>query len=171
MKVLVLCGSPRVNGSTQAMADAFAEGAKEAGHEVTVINVARRKINGCLACEYCHTKGHGACIQKDDMQEIYPLLMEAEALVLASPVYYFTMSAQLQAAVNRFYCVNKPPKVTKMAMLLSSYSQHVYDGAIDQYKGITNYCGIQDIGIITSWNDENKTEAKLAECKALGKSL
>lgn len=92
MNILVLNGSPRVNGSTAAMVQAFAEGAREAGHEVAVIPVGRKKIAGCLGCEYCHTKGNGRCIQKDDEQEVYAALENAEMLVLASPVYYYTLS-------------------------------------------------------------------------------
>ena len=65
---------------------AFVEGAKENGHEVMVVPVCQKKIAGCLACEYCHTKGEGRCIQQDDMQEVYPVLAEAEMIVLASPV-------------------------------------------------------------------------------------
>ena len=99
--------------------------AEAAGHSVTFVDVARKKIAGCLACEYCHGKGNGTCIQKDDMQELQPLLAEAEVLVLASPVYYFGMSAQLQAPLQRIYCINKPPKLKKMALLLSSYSPDV----------------------------------------------
>lgn len=71
MKILVLNGSPRPHGNTAAMVDAFVEGAKEQNHDVTVVSVCQKKIAGCLACEYCHTKGEGRCIQKDDMQEIY----------------------------------------------------------------------------------------------------
>lgn len=88
MKILVLNGSPRPNGNTAAMAAAFAKGARENGHQVDVISVCRKKIAGCLACEYCHKKDSGherQCVQQDDMQEIYPLLDEAEMIVLASP--------------------------------------------------------------------------------------
>lgn len=88
IKILILNGSPRPKGSTAAMVAAYAGGARVAGHEVTVIDVCKKKIGGCLACEYCHTKGDGKCIQQDDMQEVYPLMEEAEMLVLASPVYY-----------------------------------------------------------------------------------
>ena len=76
MKILVLNGSPRPNGNTAAMVDAFVEGAKENGHEIIVVPVCQKKIAGCLACEYCHTKGEGRCIQQDDMQEVYPVLSE-----------------------------------------------------------------------------------------------
>lgn len=74
MRILVLNGSPRPKGNTKQMVDAFRSGAESAGHRVDVIDVCRKKIAGCLACEYCHTKGNGACVQKDDMQEVYSLL-------------------------------------------------------------------------------------------------
>ena len=159
MKVLILQGSPRANGNTAWMAEECRKAAEAAGHEATLVDVAHKKIAGCLACEYCHGKGNGACIQKDDMQELYPLLAEAEVLVLAAPIYYFTMSAQIQAPIQRIYNMNKPPKVKKMAMLLSSYSPNVYDGAIGEYRGIINYWGVEDTGIVTAKIDEQKTDA------------
>ena len=72
MNILILNGSPRKNGNTKFMIDAFIEGAKKS-NDITVVPVCERKIGGCLACENCHTKGNGECIRKDDMQEIYPL--------------------------------------------------------------------------------------------------
>ena len=67
MNILVLNGSPRPNSNTSAMVEAFAQGARESGHQVEVVHVCQKKIAGCLACEYCHTKGSGRCIQQDDM--------------------------------------------------------------------------------------------------------
>lgn len=95
MQILVLNGSPRPHGNTAAMVEAFRRGAEENGHTVAVVNVCKKKIAGCLACEHCHQKGSGherQCVQKDDMQEIYPLLDEAEMIVLASPIYYHGFS-------------------------------------------------------------------------------
>ena len=103
MNILVLNGSPRPNGNTAQMINAFREGAVSSGNKVDVINVCRKKIAGCLACEYCHTKGNGQCVQKDDMQEVYDLLKDAEMLVLASPVYYHGLSGQLKCTIDRFY--------------------------------------------------------------------
>ncbi|MDO5296238.1 MAG: flavodoxin family protein [bacterium] len=171
MNIVVLFGSPRPKGNTAAMVEAFVEGAKEAGHQVSVIDVAKKNIKGCLACEYCHNKGNGTCIQKDDMQEIYPALNEAEILVLASPIYYFTMSAQIQLPLQRFYAIQYPHKVKKAVLLLSSHSPNVYDASIRQFESILGYCGFQNGGVITACEGENKTEAKLAEVKALAKSL
>ena len=98
MKILVLSGSPRPRGNTAAMVDAFARGARESGHQVEIIDVCRKKIAGCMACEYCRQKGSGherQCVQQDDMQAVYPLLDEAEMIPLASPVYYHSFSGQL----------------------------------------------------------------------------
>ncbi len=163
MNILILQASPRANGNTAWMADECKKAAEAAGHNVTVVNVARKKIAGCLACEYCHTKGNGACIQKDDMQELYPLMAEAEALVLAAPIYYFTLCAQLQAPIQRMYCVNSPAKVKKMALLTSSYSPGVYTGATAEYRDICNYWSVEDCGIVTAKNDEQKTDETRAK--------
>ena len=122
MKILVLNGSPRANGHTAWMVDGFVKGAQESGHEVNVVSVCRKKINGCLACEYCHKAGNGTCIQKDDMQEIYPLLEEAQMIVLASPIYYHSFTGQLQCAINRIYALDKPKNLKKAALILSSGS-------------------------------------------------
>ena len=159
MNILILQSSPRANGNTAWMAEEYKKAAEAAGHEVTLVNVSKKKIAGCLACEYCHTKGNGACIQKDDMQELYPLMAEAEALVLAAPIYYFTLSAQIQAPIQRIYNMNKPGNLKKTALLASSYSPNVYDGAIGEYRGIINYWGVEDTGIVTAKIDEQKTDA------------
>ncbi len=158
MKVLILQASPRANGNTAWMAEEYRKAAEAAGHEVTLVNVSKKKIAGCLACEYCHNKGNGACIQKDDMQELYPLMAEAEALVLAAPIYYFTLNAQIQAPIQRMYCVNSPAKVKKMALLVSSYSPGVYDGATAEFRDICNYWSAENMGVVTAKIDEQKTE-------------
>ncbi len=159
MNILILQGSPRAHGNTAWMADVFKNAAQAAGHQVTLYNVSHKKIAGCMACEYCHTKGNGTCIQKDDMQELYPLMAQAEVLVLAAPIYYFTLAAQIQAPIQRMYCVNKPAKVQSMALLLSSYSPGVYDGAQAEFRDICNYWGATSCGIVTAKNDEQQTDA------------
>jgi len=171
MNILILQSSPRANGNTAWMADEYKNAAQAAGHKVTIVNVAKKKIAGCLACEYCHTKGNGQCIQKDDMQELYPLLAEAEVLVLASPIYYFTLSAQIQAPIQRFYSMMKPANVMKTALLLSSHSPNVYDAAITEYKLIAGFCGYQDTGIVTANINEQKTDATKQKIQDLVKAL
>lgn len=169
MKIAILNGSPRKQ-NTEAMVNAFAEGAKEAGHEVEILHVGKMKIAGCLGCEYCHGKGEGKCIQKDDMEKLMPAYLESDMIVFASPIYYFSMTAQLEAALQRVYCIGKPAKATKAALLLSSASG-AYDAAITQYKAFTGFTGIEDMGVCTATGEENKAEAKLAEIRAFAKGL
>lgn len=166
MNILILQASPRAKGNTAWMAEEYKKAAEAAGHEVKLVNVSKKKIAGCLACEYCHNKGNGACIQKDDMQELYPLMAEAEVLVLAAPIYYFTLNAQIQAPIQRMYCVNAPAKVKKMALLVSSHSPGVYDGAMAEFRDICNYWKAENTGVVTAKIDEQKTEEtskKIAE--------
>lgn len=175
MKVLVLNGSPHPNGNTKSMVEAFRAGALSAGHQVDVMDVCRMKINGCLACEYCHTKGHGECVQKDDMAKIYQLLNEAEMLVLASPIYYHGITGQLKCALDRFYSAaypSSPPKLKKAAMILSSGDPDMYDGAMFSFQGdFLDYLKLENMGVYTAYGNENKSEAKLAELRDWGASL
>ena len=136
--ILILNGSPRTNGLTAQMVGALREGALAAGQEVRQFDVCRMSIRGCIACEYCHIKSHGRCVQKDDMQEIYPLLRQAETLVLASPIYYHNISGQLKCAIDRFYAAlfpEKPQPLQRTVMLLASGDENVYDGALFSLQG------------------------------------
>lgn len=172
MNILVLNGSPRPDGNTAAMVAAFTEGATEKGHQVSVVNVCRKKIAGCLACEYCHTKGNGRCIQQDDMQEVYPVLDEAEMIVLASPVYYHSFTGQLQCAINRIYALDKPKNLKKAALILSSGSDNVYGGAVYEYQNsFLGYLKLEDMGIFTAFDKQNQSEEKLEELRRFGRSL
>lgn len=172
MNILVLNGSPRLYGNTMAMVNAFVEGAQENGHNITVVSVCEKKISGCIACEYCHTKGDGKCIQQDDMQEVYPILDNAEMIVLASPVYYHSFSGQLQCAINRIYALDKPKKLKKAALILSSESDDVYDGAIYEYQNsFIGYLKLKDMGIFTAFGEQNKSKEKLHELKTFGQNL
>ena len=172
MKILVLNGSPHVNGNTAVLVNAFKKGAEEKKHKVYEICVARKKIAGCLGCEYCHTKGNGECIQKDDMQEVYSILKEAEMIVLASPIYYHGFSGQLQCAVNRIYALDKPEKLKKAAMIVSSESDDVYEGVLYEYKkSFLEYLKLTNMGIFTAFDKQNKSNEKIEELRQFGRNL
>ena len=156
MKISVINGSPRKENTT-FMVEAFRQGAEAAGHTVEEIRVGKLKIGGCLACEYCHGDGNGQCVQKDDWEKVRPAFTDSDMVVFASPIYYFAMTAQIQAAIQRMYCIMKP-NATKAALLLSSMSPDVYAGAIGTYKGILGFTGIEDMGIITAKDPENSSE-------------
>lgn len=175
MKILVLNGSPRSKGNTAAMAGAFVDGATEKGHQATVVDVCRKKIAGCMACEYCRQKDSGherQCVQRDDMQAVYPLLDEAEMIVLASPVYYHGFSGQLQCAINRIYALDKPKNLKKAALILSSGSDDVYGGAIYEYQNsFLDYLKLENMGIFTAFDKQNQSEEKLEELRQFGCNL
>lgn len=175
MNILVLNGSPRPSGSTKQMVEAFKEGAIYAGHQVTVIDVCRKHISGCLACEYCHTKGKGICVQKDDMQEIYTFLKNAEMLVIASPIYYHGLSGQIKCVIDRLYSAAypvKPEKLKKVAMFLSSGDPDMYDGALFSLKGdFLDYLGLENMGVFTSYGMQNGSLEKKKELYDFGISI
>lgn len=101
-KVLIISSSPRKNGNSQALCVRFAEGAKEAGNQVHLIRLAEKKIGFCYACDGCMRNG-GACVQKDDMREILRLFQDADVLVLATPIYFYGITAQMKTFIDRTY--------------------------------------------------------------------
>lgn len=101
-KVLILEGSPRRNGNSAILSAEFARGAEEAGCSVEKIQIAHKKIAGCLGCNGCYRNG-GACVQKDDMTEIREQMLAADVIVLASPIYFYSMTAQMKAVIDRTY--------------------------------------------------------------------
>ena len=170
MKIAVLNGSPRPKGNTAALISAFREGAESAGHQVTVLPVGTMNIGGCKGCEYCHNKGGGACVQKDDMAEVYPVLAEAEVLVLASPVYYFGVTGPLQSAISRFYAP-MAPAAKKWALLLTSGSPGVYGAIEAQYQGILDFIRAESLGVFEYDGKRSGTEEAAKEVRAFGASL
>ncbi|MBN2387542.1 MAG: flavodoxin family protein [Anaerolineales bacterium] len=100
--ILILKGSPREKGNSSALADRLAEGARAAGAAVESVNLQDLNIAPCNACDLCGEQGQG-CVIDDDMQDLYPKIAAAEALVLASPIYWFTYSAQLKLCIDRWY--------------------------------------------------------------------
>lgn len=99
-KVLILSGSPRKGGNSDILCDQFAKGAQEAGNKVEKIRVADKKIGYCRACYYCRDHA-GECAVKDDMAEVLRKMIEADVIVLASPVYFYSIDAQLKAVIDR----------------------------------------------------------------------
>lgn len=153
MNVLILNGSPRAGGNTAQMAGAFRDGAESAGHKVKTIEVCKKDIHGCLACEYCHTKGRGSCIQRDDMDEVYEALKEADVLVIASPIYYHGISGQLKCTIDRFYSAAYPvgpERLKKAAAIYCSGDPEMYTGALFSFKGdFLDYLGLENAGVLT----------------------
>lgn len=99
-KVLILSGSPRKGGNSDILCDEFAKGALAAGNEVEKIFVAEKKIAPCTGCYFCKNHG-GRCALNDGMDEILQKIIDCDTLVLSSPVYFYSISAQLKAVIDR----------------------------------------------------------------------
>jgi multimeric flavodoxin WrbA len=171
MKIVVLNGSPRINGNTAKLVEEFKIGAELASHEVHVILAGALNIKGCLGCDSCHNIGAKGCVVQDDMTRVYKDIVDADMIVLASPVYYFGLTGQLQNTISRFYSLDKIKKVHKYALLLTSYSPNVYDAIISQYKQIVSYFNAEDMGIITAYGAERGSESKLKEVFEFARNL
>lgn len=176
-KIVVVIGSPRSSGNTEIMADAFVNGAKENGNQVTVYKLGEMKVNGCLGCEYC--SGHqGKCVQMDDMQKIYPALYDADMLVFASPLYYYGFSSQIKAMIDRLYVtITKPLKLNECMLLADCYDDDfaVFEPMLVNYKVICKYLNWEDRGILTLSGVKKKgamiNHPRLDEARQLGLSI
>lgn len=99
-KVLILSGSPRKGGNSDILCDEFMRGALDSGNQVEKIRIADKNVGYCKACYYCETN-NGQCIIKDDMAEIMQKMIDADVIVLSSPVYFYSLDAQLKAVIDR----------------------------------------------------------------------
>lgn len=98
-KILVISSSPRKGGNSDVLCDEFIRGASESGHEVEKVFLRDKTINYCTGCGVCNSTSH--CIQKDDMADILAKMVDADTMVLATPVYFYTMDAQLKTLIDR----------------------------------------------------------------------
>ena len=101
-KIVVVTGSPRRNGNSFAMTDAFIQAAEANGHEVTRFDAAMKSVGGCRACETCFKSGK-ACSFDDDFNTIAPAILEADAVVFTMPVYWYSIPAQLKGVIDKLF--------------------------------------------------------------------
>lgn len=101
-KIAVITGSPRKNGNSFAMTDAFIKAAEAKGHTVTRFDAAMKKVGGCHACETCFKTGK-ACSFDDDFNTIAPAILEADAVVFTTPVYWYSIPAQIKGVIDKLF--------------------------------------------------------------------
>ena len=179
MKILVLCGSPHKNGTTNALADAFLSGVDLARHTVEKVQISEKNIAPCLGCEYCR-RNEGSCVQKDDMQHLLPAILEADLIVFVSPIYYFGFNAQLKAVIDRFYAVNAQLKLQmeKKAILLTAgggREEWIPEGIFANYHTMLRYLHWSSLGQVCALGchvkEHLENSACLEEARKLGASL
>ncbi|MDO4182017.1 MAG: flavodoxin family protein [Coriobacteriia bacterium] len=175
--ILVVHGSPRPNGNSKMLADAFMEGAREAGNSVEYVDVGRMSIAGCKACEYCF-KHEGACVQQDDMQPLYEKLHWADMLVYDFPLYFYTYPAQIKAFMDRMFCgMVKPFGIKRVALLLcfEDKDASTANGLIQSFRIACNYCKQEIVGevVVNNVYEVGAIEGNpgLEQARALGAGL
>lgn len=151
MKILVITGSPRRNGNSSALADHFTKGAEEAGHDVVRFDAAFGSVHACVACNRCGMDGE--CVFKDDFEFVRRHIVGAGMVVFATPMYYFGVSAQLKAVIDRFYAINGRIHAPKKAALLMTYADTSASEAkpiLAHYETLLNYLGWSDAGRVVA---------------------
>ena len=152
--VLVFKSSPRQNGNSSLLADQASAGAKAAGAEVESFSLHMMDIRPCDACDVCQETG--VCVLKDDMQMLYPKLKESDAIILASPIYWFTISSQLKLFIDRWYGMESSQgnalKGKQFGILLTYGDTDPYSSgainAIRTFQDMFRYIGGNLVGIV-----------------------
>lgn len=177
--ILILTGSPRPNGNSFILADAFAKGAEAAGHTVRRFDTAPAEIDGCRACNQCFKHGN-ACVFDDDFNILAPRLEEADVLVLATPLYWFSFPSQLKAALDKLYSLlvgKRSLNIRECVLLATAETEDTEDfaGIVRSYELIADYLHWKDRGKILVPNvnlpGDIKGNAALEEAEKLGRSI
>ena len=176
-KVIILVGSVRKSGNTDLLAQALAEGARRK-NTVEIVSVADYKVNPCIGCNSCFAREQNQCFQQDDMAQIYEKLKTADIVVAASPVYFYGISAQLKAVVDRLHTpMRNTFSIKKLGLLLVGAAElpALFDAILMQYQLILNYFHLEDIGRVLvrgvrEMGDIRGNDA-LKEAYALGLSI
>jgi multimeric flavodoxin WrbA len=180
-KLLLLKSSPRPQGNSNILADHLAAGAEKAGTQVEKVSLHGLNITPCDACDSCVETG--VCVIKDDMQPLYPLLLAADALVLSSPIYWFTYSGQLKTCIDRWYAVwNHKKDIFKgkpVAIVLTYADSDLYSSgginAIHSFETMFRFLQADFTGILHASLDEEGDALKhpdlLEKARQLGVRL
>ncbi len=182
-QVLVILGSPRRKGNSSTLAARISRGAKSAGAEVETLFLQDLKISPCRGCDTCQKHDSKGCAIKDDMQEIYPKLIRSAAWVIASPVYWFTMSAQTKIFMDRCYALPayaKNPFAGKRIAIAMSYgdADPVKSGCVNAlrtFQDAYRYTRSKIVGMVygsaMKAGEIANNEALMREAEELGKLL
>lgn len=177
MKIVILSGSPRKGGNTDMLVNAFLKGVK-GGDEVEVLRVCDMKIAACVACDYCKKNDKHVCAIKDDVSRFYSALNTADAVVIATPLYFFGASAQLMSAIDRLHNPTRNDFHIKKAALLAvgaNGNPKAFDGLIEQFKLTLDFFKIENGGILTVGSVNNKGDIEnnsaLIEAEKLAANL
>lgn len=182
-KILIVKCSPRIPSSSSMLADQLAQAARQARASVEIVEIGRLDIRPCQACDGCKESADGGCIEGDDMQALYPKIEAADALVLASPIYFFSLSSQAKLFLDRWYAFGaqkyRPLHGKDMALLLTYGDDDPYESgavnAIHTFQDICRYVKANFVGMVygTGWDglEAPQQAGMFAKARKLGEKL
>lgn len=183
-RVLIANGSPRKRGNSVILAEQVAAGARAAGADVDTVILQDLNIEPCTACEACKGTEDGDCILQDGMQSLYPKVRAADVIVIATPVYWFTMSAQAKLFIDRWYALIETARGNlltgkKFAFVLAYGDADPFiSGAINAMRTFQDMCRYLDAEIVGfvygTANEEAEFQSQqdlLQEAYRLGQKL
>lgn len=183
-QILILKGSPRKMGNSAVLAERAADGAREAGAQVESVFLHGMNILPCDGCDACQKDGQ--CVISDDMQDLYPRLTAADAIVLASPIYWFTYSAQLKMCIDRWYALYALWNLKKGAfnrkrfgIILTFGDPDIYSSgainAIHTFESMARFLQAEITGLVygslANLGDAQKNPELMDQAYRLGKAL
>ena len=156
MRISIIIGAGKTDGNTEKLCNSFAEGLKEAGHDIALFHLGRNEVKPCIGCNACRKTGK--CVQKDDFEKVLQGFLDADMVVFATPLYFWSISAQLKAFIDRIYCIGQKDEKGfyfnypfKKVMLLAScadVSAHFYAFELVDafYNRLVRYMKWEDMG-------------------------
>lgn len=179
-KIVILNGSPRKSGNTSALVKAFRDGAESTGNTVTEFLLDSMKIHGCKGCFGGHSSRECPCVQKDDMAQVYPVVKECDVVVLASPMYYWTMSGQLRTALDRLFALEEGDGNLlrgngKSSALLMAAEGHGFEDAVSYYDHLLEHLRWKNLGHVLAGGNMDvgdiQGKPEIQQAYDLGKSI
>lgn len=178
--IVILNGSPRKKGNTSTLVQAFREGAESAGHQVTELFLGDLEIHGCKGCFGGHSGKEYPCVQRDGMEKLYPAVRDCDVIVLASPLYYWSLSGQLKTALDRLFALEEAEGNLlrgngRSCALLMAAEGNGFDDVVLYYDHLMEHLqwkdlgkvlcgGVMEVGDITG-------RSELQDAYALGRSI
>jgi multimeric flavodoxin WrbA len=158
--ILVVIGGGRPDGNTVQLANAFSKGAEDSGHKVEKISLQKIEVRGCIGCNAC--RFGKLCVQRDNFNDIVPMIKNADLIAFSSPLYYWTISSKTKAFVERFYCIAEhdpnpplgryekyPVKDSVLLMTAADDFFWTFEQAVSYYNfALINYIGFHDKGMV-----------------------
>ena len=145
IRILIIEGSPRKKGNSQLLCEAFQEGAEKSGHHIDLIRIQDKTIGFCMACDGC-IRNRGTCASKDDMADILKLYQKANVLVLATPIYFYGISAQMKTFIDRTYPIWQTLGQKEVYYIISAgLGENIVDRSLSDFDGFVEHLGKYEI--------------------------